>query len=1055
MRRLITFPLLILALGAALPVVHAQSEQFYAERISAAEFGPETVSSRQIVGPTVSIESDGNDIVAIVWSATGSSMTNEYSMTGRGNAILTGPIGGSTDQFAFTGTTSVVCSRYAGVDAAACDASPLTVTRDGGQSTVQYPREAATLNFEIEPASWPPGMTATMTVTEVYIIRYGVPPFNASFEATPTSGSAPLVVAFTDTSTSDIPYFTDWDFGDGNTSTDLNPQHTFWQNGTYTVTLTIDDGDRTDSYSIDITVGDQPNLGTLTRPLAIQDEVSVSDSQWVVNLAQARGENTEFDFAPILWRSSEGSGISVVQAVSKSPGAYVHAIAPGTVMSVEPLTWQDCNQYATVQNVEGVVSTSTTGPNSGAQEVYCKGQVALADADPQTALNLFTFHYLDVVGAQLVTVSYGDGTLTYLVQYAPRYVEVGDVIAAGCVLGQTIDLMEMPPIEHQFLNGAITVVAGAATIAATYLTAGGWLPVWTAIAGGSITLTTSNLIQPTQFSDSPYGVAAIVYEMSDEQLPLLHQIGPEYPTSEARCNQDAFFSACLTDNSELSAWAGGWYTQGGEVEWIEPSGVVLEPGEAVYQSLVLDSETSYSLSVAARGLVPINAPQIALQIGQTIETVTVTSETANYTVASGVHQPDAGTIYTVMVANTGKTDIEVTTICLKEGDVLAYSDCTFANHDFSDSLTGWSTTGSVQMAPPPYSGVYMATDATLSQNVSLEADKRYLLTIELMAAPDPLNFNLNASLTVQYNIGGGAVSMSPPIAGVFKATAVTAQIEPESNYSGPLTISVDITAGDFDAVTIYSVCLIDMDAPPGFETNCRVIPPPTGNGVGDWTFWHWGNLDNFFQCDLMPLFNRTYRRIDSGFNMLSWSVRWSQASAAKGASWLGTDLFPYLDGHFRNIALGRVTTIEGGGGMGLWDVLLAFINLIRPVIDLITSTLGTTVTLFLSVITGVIGFVVSLASQGLSIVQQATGLLGTLISAYNNAPPETLPGMPSCSADPKGHPLCIAWWVLENTIFSGPGALVIPVLTGVLSIHLVLWIVGEMKRALVETGTGS
>jgi PKD repeat protein len=60
----------------------------------------------------------------------------------------------------------------------------------------------------------------------------------ASFTANPTSGNAPLVVLFTDTSTGS-PSMYRWNFGDGGTSTNQNPAHTYLNPGTYTVNLTI------------------------------------------------------------------------------------------------------------------------------------------------------------------------------------------------------------------------------------------------------------------------------------------------------------------------------------------------------------------------------------------------------------------------------------------------------------------------------------------------------------------------------------------------------------------------------------------------------------------------------------------------------------------------------------------------------------------------------------------------------------------------------------------------------------------------------------------------
>ena len=64
------------------------------------------------------------------------------------------------------------------------------------------------------------------------------PPPVASFTAVPSTGSPPLVVTFTDTSTGD-PVSWLWDFGDGTTSTIKNPSHTYITGGTFVVRLSV------------------------------------------------------------------------------------------------------------------------------------------------------------------------------------------------------------------------------------------------------------------------------------------------------------------------------------------------------------------------------------------------------------------------------------------------------------------------------------------------------------------------------------------------------------------------------------------------------------------------------------------------------------------------------------------------------------------------------------------------------------------------------------------------------------------------------------------------
>ena len=61
------------------------------------------------------------------------------------------------------------------------------------------------------------------------------------FIATPTLGKAPLMVQFSDVSTTGNKEIKEWswNFGDGTGSEESNPNHTYEEPGTYTVKLTI------------------------------------------------------------------------------------------------------------------------------------------------------------------------------------------------------------------------------------------------------------------------------------------------------------------------------------------------------------------------------------------------------------------------------------------------------------------------------------------------------------------------------------------------------------------------------------------------------------------------------------------------------------------------------------------------------------------------------------------------------------------------------------------------------------------------------------------------
>lgn len=77
-------------------------------------------------------------------------------------------------------------------------------------------------------------------------------------DADPDFGPPPLSVSFTsevECTGQNIHY--KWDFGDGTTSTEANPVHTYTKAGEYTATLTVTAGQATATDEIDITVEEE------------------------------------------------------------------------------------------------------------------------------------------------------------------------------------------------------------------------------------------------------------------------------------------------------------------------------------------------------------------------------------------------------------------------------------------------------------------------------------------------------------------------------------------------------------------------------------------------------------------------------------------------------------------------------------------------------------------------------------------------------------------------------------------------------------------------------
>ncbi len=133
---------------------------------------------------------------------------------------------------------------------------------DGGESTRQNPTH--TYNFDGE---WLASLTvknsagSDMATTWVTI---GVEGLEAYFTASPSRGTAPLTVTFSDDSSGD-PESYEWNFDNGRTFPARNaPSITYTSPGTYDVTLTVTAGDDTDTKTVRITVASPTTAPTAT-----------------------------------------------------------------------------------------------------------------------------------------------------------------------------------------------------------------------------------------------------------------------------------------------------------------------------------------------------------------------------------------------------------------------------------------------------------------------------------------------------------------------------------------------------------------------------------------------------------------------------------------------------------------------------------------------------------------------------------------------------------------------------------------------------------------------
>lgn len=128
-------------------------------------------------------------------------------------------------------------------------------------------------------------------IAELYVgltLHFGgkeCPPSTCNASGNPTSGAAPLTVQFDGSASGGCPDYTyAWSFGDGSSSSDQNPSHTYERVGDYFASLTITDSKGTTSQrSVSLTVSCPPLVCTAsgnptsgTVPLTVQFNGSVN-----------------------------------------------------------------------------------------------------------------------------------------------------------------------------------------------------------------------------------------------------------------------------------------------------------------------------------------------------------------------------------------------------------------------------------------------------------------------------------------------------------------------------------------------------------------------------------------------------------------------------------------------------------------------------------------------------------------------------------------------------------------------------------------------------------
>jgi PKD repeat protein len=139
----------------------------------------------------------------------------------------------------------------------------------------------------------------------------------AAFSFAPVSPFTGVSVTFTNQSTDDGTFTSAWNFGDGSTSTDASPAHSYAASGTYTVSLTVTDtGNLSSTITHQITIVNRAPTASFTMKGVVQPGEDIGLAN---NSSDQDGQVTSYQ-----WSFDDGTS-STQSAPQKSygnPGTY-------------------------------------------------------------------------------------------------------------------------------------------------------------------------------------------------------------------------------------------------------------------------------------------------------------------------------------------------------------------------------------------------------------------------------------------------------------------------------------------------------------------------------------------------------------------------------------------------------------------------------------------------------------------------------------------------------------------------------------------------------------
>ncbi|MBX7093975.1 MAG: PKD domain-containing protein [Flavobacteriales bacterium] len=238
-----------------------------------------------------------------------------------------------------------------------------------------------------------------------------IPPLPVpSFTSGPTSGCAPFSVQFNNTSQNATSY--SWNFGDGGTSTQIHPNHTFLNNGNFTVVL--------HAYNA---AGCEVNTvaTNLVNAIRVVPSFTTSNNSGCGPLTVQFTNSTQgLGLNQYLWYFGDGTTSNALNPshTYQYPGIYA--------VSLVAITPQGCRDSVNIPNSVNVLNPAASFPISGTVQGCAPFTTHFTDS----TFNAYTWQW-----------NFGDGTtstqqnVTHVYQQPGQYnVSLAIMIQGGCSL---------------------------------------------------------------------------------------------------------------------------------------------------------------------------------------------------------------------------------------------------------------------------------------------------------------------------------------------------------------------------------------------------------------------------------------------------------------------------------------------------------------------------------------------------------------------------------------------------------------------------------------------